>query len=156
MEFINCYRIANSRHIDDLSGEGAYLFGGRWNSEGIRMLYCSSSISLSILEVLVYVSKSTFLNKEVLTLKIPEDSIQLIEVESLHKGWDSLPSNNYTKRLGDDWIKSMDSLALKVPSVINAKEYNILLNPLHPRFKEVEIVSKEIFSFDRRLVNKKG
>jgi len=152
MGFINCYRIANSKFIDDLSGEGAYLFGGRWNSAGKRMLYCSTSVSLSILEVLVYVSKETFRNKMMLTLKIPSDSIQIVELNSLKDEWDNFPSNNYTKAIGDDWLMSNDSLALKVPSSINPKEYNILLNPNHPRFKEIEVVSKEVILLNKRLL----
>jgi len=153
MEFSGrVFRIANSRHADDLSGEGAYLFGGRWNSEGVRMLYTSESSSLSILEVLAYVSNKTFVVKEIVTIKIPDNSLREVHIDSLDEGWDKVPASEYTKKVGDAWVKSMESLALIVPSVINPRERNILINPLHPRFSEVEIISKEIFSFDRRLL----
>ena len=33
------------------SGEGAFLFGGRWNSKGVRAVYCSLDPSTAILEV---------------------------------------------------------------------------------------------------------
>ena len=35
------------------SGKGAALYGGRWNSVGIEVVYTSSHISLAILEILV-------------------------------------------------------------------------------------------------------
>ena len=36
------------------SGEGAYRVGGRWNSKGIRAVYCSIDPSTAILEVAVH------------------------------------------------------------------------------------------------------
>jgi len=153
MEFSGrVFRIANSKHADDLSGEGAYLFGGRWNSEGVRMLYTSESSSLSILEVLAYVSNKTFVTKEIVTIKIPDDSLREVTLDSLDEGWNNIPASEYTKHIGDAWVKSKESLALIVPSAINPRERNILINPLHPLFSEVKILEKEEFSFDRRLV----
>jgi RES domain-containing protein len=35
-------------------GEGAYRFGGRWNSQGIRAVYCSIDLATAILEVAVH------------------------------------------------------------------------------------------------------
>lgn len=36
------------------SGEGAYLVGGRWNSRGIRAVYCAIDPAAAILEVAVH------------------------------------------------------------------------------------------------------
>jgi RES domain-containing protein len=36
------------------SGEGAYLVGGRWNSKGIRAVYCSIDPATAILEIAVH------------------------------------------------------------------------------------------------------
>ena len=36
------------------SGEGAYQVGGRWNSRGVRAVYCSLDPSTAILEVAVH------------------------------------------------------------------------------------------------------
>ena len=38
-----------------LDGEGARRFGGRWNPPGVALVYCSSSLSLAVLELLVHV-----------------------------------------------------------------------------------------------------
>ncbi len=35
-------------------GEGAYRFGGRWNSKGIRAVYCALDPATAILEVAVH------------------------------------------------------------------------------------------------------
>lgn len=145
------YRIANSKHADDISGMGAFLYGGRWNNEGIRMLYTSENSSLSILEVLVYTSSKTFAKKEIIEIDFPKNSIMEIPIEKLKKGWDCIPAGDYTKNIGDNWAKSNQSLVLIVPSAINPRERNVLINPLHPEFEELKIVSKESFSFDRRL-----
>jgi len=36
------------------SGEGAYRYGGRWNSKGVRAVYCSIDPATAILEVAVH------------------------------------------------------------------------------------------------------
>ena len=36
------------------SGEGAFLFGGRWNSPGVRAVYCAIDPATAILEVAVH------------------------------------------------------------------------------------------------------
>jgi RES domain-containing protein len=36
------------------SGEGAFLHGGRWNSKGVRAVYCSIDPATAILEVAVH------------------------------------------------------------------------------------------------------
>jgi RES domain-containing protein len=36
------------------SGEGAYRVGGRWNSKGVRAVYCSIDPAAAILEVVVH------------------------------------------------------------------------------------------------------
>jgi RES domain-containing protein len=37
-----------------VSGEGAFLYGGRWNSKGVRAVYCSIDPATAILEVAVH------------------------------------------------------------------------------------------------------
>jgi RES domain-containing protein len=36
------------------SGEGAFLYGGRWNGKGVRAVYCSVDPATAILEVAVH------------------------------------------------------------------------------------------------------
>jgi len=46
------YRFVNKNYGADISGEGARLKGGRWNSKGIPVVYTSTTISLSLLELI--------------------------------------------------------------------------------------------------------
>ena len=59
------WRIAKLKYaqsIDDMmSGEGAYLFGGRWNSRGTRMVYLGSSIAQAAYEILVHTNRSSLI-----------------------------------------------------------------------------------------------
>ena len=52
---IRAWRIVKTRYsADAFSGEGARLYGGRWNSPGVAMVYTAGSKSLATLEVLVH------------------------------------------------------------------------------------------------------
>ncbi|MBK8348315.1 MAG: RES family NAD+ phosphorylase [Saprospiraceae bacterium] len=48
------YRITREKYAADLTGEGARLYGGRWNRPGVAALYTSEARSLAILELLVH------------------------------------------------------------------------------------------------------
>ncbi|MFZ1012054.1 MAG: RES domain-containing protein, partial [Terracidiphilus sp.] len=56
-----------------------------------------------------------------------------------------------TRKSGDDWIRDRDSLAIQVPSVPIRPEWNVLLNPLHPRMVELRIDAAQPFVFDARM-----
>jgi RES domain-containing protein len=49
--------VQDKRRTSDLSGIGAFRSGGRWNSKGTYMLYCSENSSLAFLESLVHFDK---------------------------------------------------------------------------------------------------
>jgi RES domain-containing protein len=49
------WRLDAARHaVDWDSGEGAWRAGGRWNSKGVRCVYCSIDPATAILEVAVH------------------------------------------------------------------------------------------------------
>ncbi len=48
------YRLTKEKYGNDISGTGAFLAGGRWNSKGIRMLYTAGSRSLALVESLAH------------------------------------------------------------------------------------------------------
>ena len=148
------YRITRSDYKDDLSGEGAYLFGGRWNSKGKHVLYCAASISLAVLELVVNFSRSSSplkLSYHLLNIEIPDNSIQEISLSKLQKNW--LTDEAYTQFIGDNFIDNNNLLALKVPSAVIPEEFNFVLNPAHELFKKVRIISSKPYGFDQRLLN---
>lgn len=148
------YRIAQEIYAADLSGKGAWLYGGRWNSEGRFAVYTASSRSLALLETLAHTIPKVLDKKEYLlvTISIP-DAIQpvLITPESLPLGWDAVEAPLFTKRMGDLFIQNASSLLLAVPSVMMPEEVNYIINPYHPDMKKVTVTHRRRVRFDKRL-----
>ena len=145
------YRLAIDMYKDDLSGTGAKLQGGRWNSAGHAVVYTTENISLAVLEILVRADAENIpLNYHLLKINIPDDhKAAVITKNKLKSGWkDDL---GLTQWLGTEFIKAGESLLLKVPSAIVDEEHNFILNPKHPQFKQVKITATKKFHFDKRL-----
>jgi len=145
------YRLANEEFTHDLSGKGAKLYGGRWNSFGLPVLYTTEHISLAVLEILVHIKTlKTPLNYYLITLEIPENvGLINIDYKKMKRNWKDDPS--YLQSIGDEFLNSKKSLVLKVPSAIIEDENNFIINPAHPDMKKIKILSAENFIFDKRL-----
>jgi RES domain-containing protein len=149
------YRITAESFAADLSGEGARRFGGRWNPEGIPVLYTSESVALAALEVLVnvppeYLGEGMF---SLVSLAIPDDTPnQILEPATLPVDWSSYPAPAVLAELGRQWVETGNSLVLKVPSVVvGGNSWNYLLNPRHPDYRLIRLVQITPFVFDVRL-----
>jgi RES domain-containing protein len=148
------YRLANARRANDLSGEGARRAGGRWNRIGTAVLYTAASRALATLEVLVHIPLSFVPNEyRMLTLQVPDDSLQTLPFDTLPDGWAGLAPPDAAKQLISDGLADNRFLVLKVPSAIVDGEYNFLINPTHRRAGEVRIIDNRPFLFDMRLFN---
>ena len=134
------------------TGEGARLYGGRWNSRGVRVVYASTSLALAAVE--------TFVNLE--PHLRPADLVSIegnipnqVAVARLDRK--ALPPNWYRTRdeslrqFPDEWIRVAESAALLVPSATIRGEWNMLLNPAHPEFTKIEFRHPEPFEFDARM-----
>lgn len=146
------YRLSRAKYANDLSGKGAELAGGRWNSKGIALIYTGQNIALCMTEVAVHIPFGIIpVDYELITLEIPDDEIYELKKTQLPEDWKSLPNSYSTQTFGDDFVKNGKHLVLKVPSAVVQGEFNFLINPLHPKIKKVKIKKKETFSFDQRL-----
>ena len=147
------YRIARTPHINDLSGTGARIYGGRWTLKGSSIIYTSESISLATVEYLVYVPLSIVpTNISLITLQRPNKiTPKEIPVSDLPRNWREYPAPSRLAELGTNWARSNESLLLRVPSVVVEHEFNILINPSHPDMKHVTIVQVESYIADKRL-----
>lgn len=149
------WRIAR-RPYQALDGEGARLNGGRWNSEGTAVVYTSGTLSLATLEYLVHVEPLLVPSDlVVMELSIPDDpglGAHVAPRQFPPGDWQAYPAPEWQAELGDMWVQDGTFLWLAVPSVIVPQEYNILLNPRHPRMQEIGIVATHSFAFDRRLL----
>jgi RES domain-containing protein len=148
------WRIVKSRYASTaFDGEGARLYGGRWNSPGTRMVYTSSTISLAVLEVLVHLQEASLLSSySLISADFDDALVERLERSRLPDGWRTYPAPSDLQRIGDEWVWSQRSALLEVPSVIVVRESNYLLNPAHPDFSSVVIGEPEPFTFDVRLL----
>lgn len=134
------------------TGEGARLYSGRWNPEGVRMVYTSSSLALAALEFFVHLDPSVAPDDLVsVSATLPSHlKIDQIAVKDLPAGWRTT-NNARLQTIGEEWISGNRSVALEVPSAVIEGEWNVLLNPAHPQFAKIQIAAPKPFHFDKRM-----
>lgn len=146
------YRFAKKKFANDLSGKGAEICGGRWNSRGVAMVYTSESRALATTEIAVHTSMTNIPTDYcIISIEIPEDSIFIPEITILPKDWTEIPPKIASQKFGDKFIRENNYLVLKVPSVVVEGDFNYLINPRHKDISKVRIVKVSSFSFDKRL-----
>lgn len=152
---VTAWRITKNKYQDSaFTGEGAEIAGGRWNSQGTRIVYASSSISLSILEILVHLENSSVLSSySVIPFHFDEKLISVLKEADLPRGWADHPPPVSSQQIGDSWVQDQTSLLLKVPSVVVPLEFNYLLNPAHPDIDKIKIGQPVPLPLDERLTN---
>ena len=148
------FRITKTEYIEDLSGEGAKLYGGRWNRVGDPILYFAENLSLCMLEILVHVDFAKLpLDYSYIEIEIPDELVKAINsVDFIQPNWRTEQAVNHLQMYGSNWLKKQESLAMKVPSAVLPKENNILINPFHKDFKRVEVIDTDKMDFDPRLL----
>ena len=135
-----------------MDGEGARRYGGRWNSPGLPAVYLAESRALAALEILVHAPREALrLNWIVLDLEIPDDWLETALHSELPENWRARPSSSAAQAYGTEWLRAGRGLALVLPSVVIPEEHSLLLNPLHPRMRELKPGTPQSFSFDPRL-----
>jgi RES domain-containing protein len=147
------WRIIKEKYKDAaLSGEGARIYGGRWNEKGHPALYLSDSLALAALETFVHLGMAAArINYISLRIDLPDEGIDSIDEKKLSSNWRTEHPSETTQSIGAIWLKERKKLALKVPSILVPVEYNYLVNPEHKDFKKLKIVSCESFYFDPRM-----
>lgn len=147
------YRIAKQKFIHDLSGEGARIYGGRWNRVGYNMVYFSEHLSLCVLELLAHIDYKFMTNDfKYIEVDVPDELIKpKLKLKDLSINWRNTPPEHYTKQKGTDWLLSQKSLAMTVPSAILPSENNILLNPKHIHFSKINIIKTSNVDIDARV-----
>ncbi len=148
------YRITKEKYAQDLSGEGARLYGGRWNRRGTSMLYTAGNSSLAILEKLVHIPQYVFpKDLKITVLEFPDTmTIDSLTLNDLPEDWIFRSEHPKVLDLGDQFITQSEFLCLKVPSAINPVDENILINPKHPDFSKVSVIGELSMTFDKRLL----
>lgn len=150
---MNAYRIALTPFCD-ASGEGAKLFGGRWNSPGIPTVYASSSLSACLLERLTVdpelLSAERFLRYSVMEFELPDDLILKPHHEELPMGWDHIPALKASIEYGSNLLKS-GILGFMVPSVVDPSSMNFVINPNSQDFNFIQYKIYPL-QLDKRII----
>lgn len=151
-EPVTIWRLVAEKHVESaFSGEGARLFGGRWNKKGEAMVYAASSRSLAILEMLVQANPLP----EYIALPaiLPENlAFSILQEKDLPFDWRKMPAPDSVRALGSAWLSRAESCVLQVPSVVVPSEWNYLLNPQHNDFAKITLGAPEPLVLDRRLL----
>jgi RES domain-containing protein len=142
------------RPYQALDGEGARLYGGRWNSEGLPVVYASATLSLAALEYLVHVDPAEAPGDLVaMRLALPEDlQRERVDPSDLPPGWNGIAVHPECVRRGDAWAREGRTPLLLVPSAIVPEEENVLINPRHPAATRLAVIDTRPFAFDPRLL----
>ena len=149
------FRLCKKKYSTDLSGKGAEICGGRWNSKGTPMLYTSASRALAVTEIAVHTPLGNIPEDYfIISLEIPEHSILEILESTLAIDWNKFPYSRITQIIGDQFIDVNKFLIMKVPSAVVTGDYNYLVNPKQKDFHQVIILNRDEFEFDRRLFKK--
>ena len=153
------WRIATqgpSWRADDLSGQGAARGPGRWNSEGVPVVYASTSIALACLEMVVHITgdQGLPLRRWLVAINVPAlDWQQRISLEPDQlPGWAATPAGTSSSGWGDHWLLGQSTLIALVPSVIVPEERNVLINPAHPGLSSLVATVVRPWTYDARLV----
>lgn len=135
-----------------MTGEGARLWGGRWNPPGISAVYLAESRALAALEIIVHAPREVIpLEWCLIEVEVPDDLIESIEMTHLPPDWMAMPSSPGARNFGGDWLGSGSHAALLLPSVVIPEEHALLLNPLHPDAVRVKVSKPLEFRFDHRF-----
>ena len=147
------YRLSLSKYALDLSGRGAALAGGRWNSKGIWMVYTSDSRALCMAELAVHLPIGLITKEyQMIRIFIPDSiPVSIINSNSLSKDWSLFPHSLSTKLVGDAFIKESKYAILKVPSAVVQGDFNYLINPNHKHANKIKIQKAENFLIDKRM-----
>ena len=147
------WRICRPRYVAEAaSGEGARLYGGRWNSRGVRVVYASTSLALAAVETFVNLEPNLRPNDLVsIEGEIPEKlEVERVHLKALAPRWYRTRDESL-RHFGDDWVAASQTVALLVPSAAILGEWNVLLNPAHAQCSKVKFHQRERFMFDTRM-----
>ena len=150
------WRIVHQDYADTaFTGEGARITGGRWNSEGMSMVYTAGTLSLALLEMIVHLEvKETLKYFKAIQIAFDNSLVRSISINVLPLTWNIIPPSTLTKTIGDEWLRQSATPALCVPSAVVPNELNYLLNPHHPDFSKIKIGGQIDLPADARIHEK--
>ena len=148
------WRLDQRKHAEGWdSGEGAFRVGGRWNSKGVRAVYCSIDPATTILEAAVHQGFRTLDTVPfVLTAaRIPDIAeVHVVKPDDVSNASWLRPGISSAGQLdfGDNLLRHHRFVA--IPSVVSTHSWNVIVDPLKAAgFYSLEF--QEPFALDTRL-----
>lgn len=152
------YRVLRKAYArNPFDGEGAYRYGGRWSSPGVRLSYTSEHQSLAMLEYFVHLDKDDPPADLVLAVAEVSEAVtrETVNIGELPANWRDGAAPPELTRFGDEFASAGKSSVLMVPSVLAPHENNWLINPLHAEFKQIVVRDLEPLTYDTRMFDKR-
>ncbi len=149
---MDVFRLSRKKYSRHLSGEGASIGGGRWNSIGTEVIYTAANRSLAMAEVAVHLALASLPEDFLmLTIKVPDSvSVRMMSEDDLPFDWRVFPYSPASQVIGDRFAAEGKHCILRVPSAVVRGDYNFLINPKHPECRKIKIAGAEPFPFDTR------
>jgi RES domain-containing protein len=148
---IVAYRVTKQKYIP-FDGRGALYRGGRWNSPGREVIYCSRTYANALLEILARANIRRLPGAHHCVVVEAPDTLAAEEVDSASlPGWDA-PDQKVSRAFGDRWLTDARTAVLLVPSLVARPfEQNVLVNPRHPAAASVSVSQPVSVVWDLRL-----
>ena len=149
---LRLWRIVTGSH-PVWSGEGARIYGQRWNPPGLPAIYTGTSFAVCLIELLVHANrKSPPSGARFVEADVPDDvSRDRLDPGSL-PGWDDPHDISIAQAFGRDWIQSRRSALLIVPSVVTAgRDANVVVNPEHADAARISVGPETPVDLDPRF-----
>ncbi|MBI6851573.1 RES family NAD+ phosphorylase [Pseudomonas cichorii] len=152
---MEAWRVTTPAFATDLSGQGAALYGGRWNHREHKALYFGMSAAICALEAVIHCTEVPRIALKLVRVKLPDEPQLYCEpdLQPLGESWASHPADIQSMDFGTAWLTHSQQLGLIVPSSALPQARNILLNPRHPAAKRIEILEITDFALNQRLIS---
>jgi RES domain-containing protein len=146
---MRAWRIGKARDLNELTGAGAALYGGRWNHPDHPALYLGLSAAGCALDTIMLAGHVPCLPLKLVELQLPDDPALYAEPSraQLPPGWDALPADKAGMDFGTAWLERTEQLGLILPSATTDHTRCLMINPKHPAMAQVKVVQASDFIY---------
>ncbi len=132
-----------------LTGAGASMYGGRWNSIGVPAIYAAESRIMAILEIVIRQPIDKIAAEfRLIPIEIGEQIFEPV-LPDKWRGDESI-----SREIGDTILREPNTLVFKVPSALLSHSFNYVINPSHPHINTtIKVLETEKILLDDRLLS---
>ena len=155
-------RTLRAYRIGDPTGEypifdatGSTIYPGRWNGANTPVIYASEHYSTAMLEKLVHANGLMPPDQHFIEITLPRGLSYEVVTRDHLPDWataDCVAAREY----GDRWAAEKRSAILLVPSFVARVENNVVINPEHAEFGQIETSLPYPVWWDQRLFSTAG